>query len=133
MRNSQATVKCAECGTPIDESRDPPEHRTPCANCGSTHRHLSVSVTIAAVAYDGLGVKGKRSDQKRPYFEEFSRPEYQRNLQKTVHRQRSIDRDQDKYAEKITDYDTGEIIHHCEEPLSHHRGHGSAKQRTKSE
>jgi hypothetical protein len=63
------------------------------------------------VVRDGIGVKAKRLGQKKPY----------------VHRQRVIDRDNDRYFEKITDYDTGEIIHYCEEPLSQHINHGSAK------
>jgi hypothetical protein len=28
---------------------------------------------------------------------------------------------------KVTDRETGEVIHHSEEPLSDHFGHGSAK------
>jgi hypothetical protein len=38
-----------------------------------------------------------------------------------------IDRDNNRYFEMVTDYESGEIIHHCEEPLSEHQGHGSAK------
>jgi|TARA_B110001450_G_C17324859_1_gene360958 hypothetical protein len=33
----------------------------------------------------------------------------------------------DEYKEKVTDRETGEVIHHSEEPLSDHFGHGSAK------
>lgn len=40
---------------------------------------------------------------------------------------RIIDKDNDYYLETITDRVTGDIIYHCEEPLSKHRGHGSAK------
>jgi hypothetical protein len=32
----------------------------------------------------------------------------------------------DRYHEKVTMKDTGEVIHECNEPLSEHRGHGSA-------
>lgn len=46
---------------------------------------------------------------------------------KVVHHQRLIDRDNDVYRETVTDYESGEIIYHCEEPLSEHQGHGSAK------
>jgi hypothetical protein len=27
----------------------------------------------------------------------------------------------------VTIRDTGEVVHHCDEPLSEHRGHGSDK------
>ena len=38
---------------------------------------------------------------------------------------RVIDRENDKYLETVTYPETGEVIHHCEEPLSDHFGHGS--------
>lgn len=41
--------------------------------------------------------------------------------------ERLIDKDDDKYVEKVTDVDTGEIVHECCERLRDHQGHGSAK------
>jgi hypothetical protein len=41
--------------------------------------------------------------------------------------ERRIDREENHYYEKITDPDTGKIIHLSDEPLSRHQGHGSAK------
>jgi hypothetical protein len=35
----------------------------------------------------------------------------------------------DWYSEKVIDRETGEVINYCEEPLSVHQGHGSAKVR----
>jgi hypothetical protein len=43
---------------------------------------------------------------------------------------RLIDWLRDRYTETIWDKETGQIIHHCDEPLSEHRGHGSAKKKT---
>jgi len=40
---------------------------------------------------------------------------------------RLIDRMNDWYHKKITDPKTGKTIHECQEPLSNHKGHGSAK------
>jgi hypothetical protein len=40
---------------------------------------------------------------------------------------RVIDRENDRYLETVTDPETGEVVHHCEEPLSEHFGHGSDK------
>ena len=31
-----------------------------------------------------------------------------------------LDRERDTYREVVTDPETGELIHHCEEPLSEH-------------
>lgn len=56
-------------------------------------------------------------------------PDYSYSREKHVHKQRVIDRDNDHYFEKVTDYETGEVIHHCEEPLSQHQGHGDAKRK----
>jgi len=44
-----------------------------------------------------------------------------------VKRVQEIDRENDEYKESVTNAETGEIIHSCEEPLSSHTGHGSAK------
>ena len=44
-----------------------------------------------------------------------------------MHKSRTIDKDKDQYSEIVTEPETGEVIHRCEEPLSKHRGHGSAK------
>lgn len=38
-----------------------------------------------------------------------------------------IDRDNDAYQETVSDPRTGQIIHHTDEPLSEHQGHGSAR------
>jgi hypothetical protein len=35
---------------------------------------------------------------------------------------RWIDREKDSYFESVTDTQTGEIVHHSQEPLSKHRG-----------
>ena len=49
--------------------------------------------------------------------------------QKYVHRTMTVDRRNDRYHERVTDPDTGEIIRDCSERLSEHQGHGSAKGR----
>lgn len=80
---------------------------------------------------DGFGLKAKRPGEKKPYIENLNIPDHCLNLNKTVNKVRMIDRDNDLYFEKITNYETGEIIHLSEEPLSQHQGHGSAKNRLK--
>jgi len=84
-------------------------------------------VSETVVARDGFGVKAKRAGEKKPYIEEKAVPDYSRSLGKVVHREQIFDRDNDRYFEKVTDYETGEVIHHCDEPLSEHQGHGDAR------
>ena len=72
-------------------------------------------------------MKVKRPGEKKPYIEDKSGPDYSRTLGKLVHREMIIDRDNDRYAERVTDYESGETIHHCDHALSEHRNHGDAK------
>lgn len=55
--------------------------------------------------------------------------DYSKKLKKDVDKTRIIDRENDKYHEKVVDTDTGEVIHECHENLSSHTGHGSTKKR----
>lgn len=89
----------------------------------------NVSITENIIVRDGYGLKAKRPGQKKPYVEELSMPDYSYSREKQVLKQRVIDRDNDQYFEKVTDYETEEVIHHCEEPLSQHQGHGDAKRK----
>jgi hypothetical protein len=86
-----------------------------------------VNIVENLLAVDGYGAIGKRPGKKKPFVEEMSMPEYSYSKGKIVHKYRLIDRDNDKYAEKVSDYQSGEIIHQCEEHLTEHFGHGSAK------
>lgn len=79
------------------------------------------------VLHEKLGTKAKRKDKGKPFVEQVSGDDFQRKSEKWVHIDRIIDREQDIYKELVTDPKTGEIIHKCEEPLSKHQGHGSAK------
>lgn len=129
MTNTVETTECADCGAPITTDADATEMRRPCEECGSTKRAHSVSIVETLVVRDGYGLKAKRPGQKKPYVEDMSMPDYSHSRGKHVHKKRVIDRDNDQYFEKISDYETGEVIHHCEEPLSQHQGHGDAKRK----
>ncbi len=131
MTEGHKTTECADCGATIDETADATDMRRPCIACGSTRRIHNVSITETIVARDGYGLSAKRPSQKKPYIEDLSMPNYSYSRGKYVHRQRVIDRDNEHYFEKITDYETGEVIHHCEEPLAKHQGHGDAKRKIK--
>ena len=68
-----------------------------------------------------------RKKQKKTRIEEQIGDEWSKGRQKMVRKDRLIDRKNDRYKETIVDPDTNEVIHHCDEPLCQHTGHGSAK------
>ena len=59
----------------------------------------------------------------------MAEPSFTSRLGKWSHRLKLEDKKSDKYLEIITNPETGEILHKCEEPLSQHQGHGSAKKK----
>ena len=75
-----------------------------------------------------LGVKVKRPNQKKPFVEQRVGADFHRDTGTWRKRERVINRDTDSYREVIIDAD-GREVHRCEEPLSVHRGHGSARRR----
>jgi predicted nucleic acid-binding Zn-ribbon protein len=121
---------CTNCNTQVDTSTDTTELRAACPSCGSSARNYYVHIEESVVLRDGLGLKAKRPGQKRPYFESKSVPNQSVTREKVVHLERVFDRDNNRYFEQVTDYETGEVIHKCDEPLSDHVGHGSAKSKT---
>lgn len=72
----------------------------------------------------------KRIGRKRLAIEGFNSFSYNHDRMKLVSHIRHIDRSKDQYFELVVDPETGEIIHHCEEKLSAHRGRGSAKSKS---
>lgn len=128
MTDEQDHTTCSNCGEGIDDAAAALP-ATPCVRCGSTLRthHVFIRETIRVL--DGWGWKGRSSGDKRPSFEGSSKPSHSHRLGKLVHHERDIDRKVDTYFERVTDYDSGEVIHECREPLSQHVGHGSAKQK----
>lgn len=72
-------------------------------------------------------------NKKRKYVvaEQKSGFDYSHKLNKQVLRETEINRRKDYYREEVLDYDNNEQIHFCEERLSKHYGHGSAKFKNK--
>ena len=67
------------------------------------------------------------NSKKNPRVEFKVGASYSRAKNKWMHREMYVDKRQDQYREVVSDPDTGEVIHQCDEPLSKHRGHGDAK------
>jgi hypothetical protein len=135
MKDSiQRSVRCTQCGELVDESLAD-MMSSPCPICGGTARTVHLAIEDRVGLVDSL--RGKVKDQTRRSDEKlrrdfFTGAELQRSTGKFVQKDRIIDRDEDRYFEKVIDPTSGEVIHHCDEPLSQHWGHGSAK-RPKSE
>ncbi|MFP3433575.1 hypothetical protein SB781_27725 [Paraburkholderia sp. SIMBA_061] len=125
-------VSCSDCGhsLPVERIRDaaPP----PCPACGSVKKHIKMSVREEAgmKVHDSLRgrVKStKYSAKKNPRVDFFSGADLRKLDRKWMQKERLIDKDNDRYMEKVNDPDTGEVVHYTDEPLSEHFGHGSAK------
>jgi hypothetical protein len=74
-----------------------------------------------------LSLKGRRPGLRRPFVELKTGQEWFRKLGRWHRLFRRIDHEADRYSERITDAETGEVVRELEEPLSEHRGRGSAK------
>jgi hypothetical protein len=124
------SVHCGNCKLVLDE--DPsvqPSLRTPCPSCGSTSRMFDCTITEKIGVTTRMIMKAKRQGKGKPFIEQVTGADIQRKTNKQVHLDRVIDREHDVYKEMVTDSETGEIIHQCEEPLTKHQGHGSAKKK----
>lgn len=120
---------CAQCNKKLNEPLNTPkERRQPCPNCGSTRRLFVVHISQTMHTYSSIRTKHKEVGIKKPISETFTGSEQHRKTGKWFKKERLIDRKNNKYKELITDPENGKIIHHIEEPLDKHTGHGSAKQ-----
>ena len=120
------TTKCSVCNYVFD----PRGLREPCPECGSPCRAICAVITETSRLYDGLGYKVRNlgfAGRRKVRSEGFRRYERSEDDGVLVIHQRNIDRSRDRYYELVEDADTGAIRHGKEEPLSEHRGHGSAK------
>ena len=130
---AQTSVKCSQCGNAHSYGIRSSSNIQLCPECGSTDQQLQVEVSETISIYDKLRLNAfdsrlpSRTQQKRNQTEIISGHEWSVGLGKWVFKEHVIDKPNDLYRERITDPDTGEVIHECEEPLSDHTGHGDAK------
>ncbi len=129
------TIVCVDCGAPLKDAlpSDDLTQRKPCASCGSTKRKYHVFTGGSVTPRGGIGMKAKRPVEKRQHIETKNVPDCNRSREKLVHREQIIDRENDRYFERVTDYESGKVIHECEEPLSQHLGHGADKKNKKDD
>ena len=125
-------VRCGNCGRELDEPPSTPvAERQPCPECGSTVRRAEVGISSSTVtARSTLSFKARRAGRGRPFTEGKVADDLHRKSGRWLRLERIIDRARDWYREIISDRQTGEVIHHVEEPLSEHTGHGAARRPT---
>jgi len=80
-----------------------------------------------------LNMKAREAGHRKPFLEQTTGDDFFRKAQKWVERVMRIDRRNDRYTEHVVDPHTNETFHYCDEPLSAHQGHDSAKNKTSNE
>jgi len=126
-------VKCAGCESELVENENLPENkRTPCPKCGSLGRALVRVLTDTVEVEDRHRMRlkdGERTASGKPGKEFTQGHDLHKKSGVWNYLSRLIDRKNDRYHEKIIDTKTGKTIHECQEPLSKHQEHGSAKRK----
>jgi hypothetical protein len=123
------TVSCSGCRASVPEPRRI-ENREPCPTCGSIARTFVVTLTDKAEAHDSLATKARHGDvgKVKPYREAFAGFDCHRDTRQWRQVSRVVDRESDRYTERIVDA-AGNVVWEVDEPLRQHRGHGAAKRR----
>jgi hypothetical protein len=134
MSDIKQTTKCNDCGAWLEELPGTPvEERKPCPSCGSLSRKVEVTIQDTVTVREKLGVKTRHGSTGKPFYEADSGDDLHRKTGKWMKLERVVDRLKNWYREVIINPKTNEVVHKCEEPLSEHKGHGSAKRRRGSE
>ena len=131
--NSKAIVTCKNCGEKLPDEWIQSSSKNMCPKCGSLLQKIELSIedTLPPM-HDSLNgkVKDNNFTGKRKVRQEFFvGDDLRKSDGKFVKKERYIDRDNDSYKETVVDPENNKVIHHCEEKLSEHIGHGSDKKK----
>ncbi|WP_239237173.1 hypothetical protein [Candidatus Nitrotoga sp. BS] len=74
-----------------------------------------------------MSLKARMKDPGKPYIEIKNCLDINRDLDKVVEIHQIIDRRNNWYYKKVTDYENGSVIRYANKPLSDHTGHGATK------
>jgi hypothetical protein len=97
-----------------------------CEKCGWLHPEASACSGNAICTEVKVTWTPAPSDKKLRYHRRV-RTELNSATGKQVRVVRIINKTTDAYYERVTDIESGDVIHECAEPLSQHRGRGTAK------
>ena len=76
-----------------------------------------------------MAMKARHGTTGRPFYEAKSGADLHHDTGRWTEREMVIDREKDRYFERVVDSETREVLRICEERLSDHRGHGTAKKK----
>ena len=113
-------VHCLDCGAALRVADDA------CLTCGSRNRRIGAADSGTIRLRELIHLKTKEGGHGKPVYEVRAGDSFFRKTERWNRIDRIIDRKNDRYCERIED-ESGNVIRLCEEPLSEHRGHGSAK------
>ena len=119
--------KCLNCGLVCEQQVADTSDRIRCTVCGSKTRVFEASFRASLEFHAGLRLKLTGIGRKRPVVELFVGEEFFVREQRWVNKERRIDREANRYFEKLVDPNDGSVLHLCDEPLDTHCGHGKAK------
>lgn len=133
MTEHSESITCTDCGTTLDQDvgdRD----RVPCPQCGSMKRSVSLKLsdTVHCPVTEWVDMKLKNPNlpsKKKLRAHIQTGQQMSVRLGRYVDKERVLDKENDHYLETVVDPVTGDVLRHCEEPLSVHQGRGSAKSR----
>jgi hypothetical protein len=133
QQEPNTTVSCSGCGTSVPEPTRI-EDRQLCPTCGSLARTVDVTLTDTVHARERLNLKARHGDvgEVKPYREQTSGDELHRDSGEWRRVSRVVDREHDRYTERIVDA-AGNVVRDVDEPLSEHRDRGAAKRRRRKE
>ncbi len=121
-------VICGNCKTLLQEAYGlPADRRQECPACGAKKRTYTKHLLARTVFQAGVSLKAFENGVRKPFIRLTTIPSFSFKLQCWVHLYRLLDRRHDVYHEVVTDQKDGTVIHECHEPLSAHKGHGSAR------
>ncbi len=118
----ERTIQCSTCETPW-ASTD-----TACPSCGSAKRTVALSLRGTVTPHSGRHLKARHGQPGRvaPHLEIVAGADQFRETGEWRQVERVIDRENDRYTERIVDAD-GNVVREVDEPLSRHTGRGAAK------
>ncbi len=88
-----------------------------------------MTLTASAEGHPSMARKARHGQpgEVKPFFEGRVGGSYSIARKKWMQRDQLDDREKNHYHQRVTDPETGELIHECDEALDQHRGHGSGK------
>jgi hypothetical protein len=117
-------IICADCNSVLQNQNEK------CKKCGSTKKVIKLIFrdTMPEI-HDSLRFKVKdktKNSRKNPVLDVFQGDEIYKCTGEWVNKVRELDKTNNRYYENVEILD-GKILHHCDEKLTDHQGHGSAK------